>query len=101
MRQFVLPALFTIATGAMALSSTQAAPARGEVAIAFPPFTSELAAWDIVRAAGGSIVAPTRIPSVVVAFSPDDGFQDRARRLGALLFFNASGLCAPLKDTPK
>ena len=99
MRQFLLAIAFAAVTGVVALSGSMAAPARGEVAIAFPPFTSEIAAWDIVRAAGGSLVAPTRLPNVVVAFAPDEGFQQRARELGALLFFRATGLCAPLKDT--
>lgn len=98
MRQFLLAIAFAVITGAVVLSGSMAAPMRGEVAVAFPPFTSEMVAWDIVRAAGGSLVAPTHLPNVVVAFAPDEGFQQRARALGAMLFFNATGLCAPLKD---
>lgn len=75
-----------------------AAPIRGEVAVAFAPFTSEAAAWDIVRAAGGYLIAPTRLSNVVVVFAPDEEFQQRARALGAWMFFNATGLCAPRKD---
>jgi hypothetical protein len=85
-RHFLLAIAFAVTTVTVVLSESMAAPERGEVAIAFPPFTSEMAAWEIVRAAGGSLVSPTRLPNVVVAFAPDKGFQERAQALGALLF---------------
>lgn len=68
-------------------------PARGEMAVVFAPFTGELAAWALVREAGGLIVSPTQISNVVIAYAPDDGFQDRVRALGALFFVSATGLC--------
>jgi hypothetical protein len=98
-RQFLLAFVFSIAVGVITLSGSVAAPARGEVAVVFRPFTSEAEAWNIIRAAGGYLVAPTRLPNVVVAFAPDEGFQARAQSLGAFLFLNATGLCAPLKET--
>lgn len=92
--------LFSVAAATIGLTGSLASPARGAVAVAFPPFTSEQTAWAIIREAGGSLVAPTRLPNVVVAFAPDADFQNRARALGAWLFMNATGLCAPLTETP-
>jgi len=95
MRQFAPALLFSTLT-VLLVSAYLLAPAdRGQMAVAFPPFTSEATAWSIVRAAGGYAVAPTRLPNVVVAYAGDAGFQERARSLGALFFLNATGLCAP------
>lgn len=92
----LLPVMILTVAGAMlAGAQTMAAPQSGQMAVAFPPFISETAAWEVVREAGGYVVAPTRLPNVVVAYAPDPDFQDRARRLGALLFLSAKGLCAP------
>jgi|GEM_PF-1041668 hypothetical protein len=94
-KQF-LPAILFAAFSALALATPMPAPERGEMAIVFPPFTSEETAWALVRQAGGSLVAPTRLPNVVVAYAPDSGFQQRMSEMGALFFLAAAGLCAPL-----
>lgn len=94
-KQF-LPALLFAAFSALALAAPLRAPETGEMAIVFPPFTSEETAWAIVRQAGGSLVAPTRLPNVVVAYASDSGFQERISALGALFFVAATGLCAPI-----
>lgn len=99
-RQLIPALLFSIAAAAIGLGNSMAAPARGEVAVAFMPFTSETTAWSIILAAGGAVVAPTRLPNIVVAFAPDAEFQDRVRALGAIAFFTATGLCAPTNETP-
>ena len=99
MRQFLPAVLFSVGAAAIGLQGIIATPARGAVAVAFPPFTSEATAWAIVRDAGGSLVGPTRLPNVVVAFAPDAQFQERARALGAWFFVNAPGLCAPITET--
>jgi len=80
------------------LAGSLAPAERGEVAVVFSPATSEAAAWAIIRAAGGQLVAPTRLGNIVVAYAPDPDFQQRARDLGALFFLKAGGLCAPLTD---
>lgn len=94
-KQF-LPAILFAAFSAFALAAPMPAPGKGEMAVVFPPFTSEETAWALVRQAGGSLVAPTRFPSVVVAYAPDSGFQQRISEMGALFFLAAAGLCAPL-----
>lgn len=94
-KQF-LPALLFAAFSALALAAPQRAPETGQMAVVFPPFTSEETAWAIVRQAGGSLVAPTRLPNVVVAHAADSGFQTRVGALGALFFLAATGLCAPI-----
>lgn len=71
---------------------------KGQMAVAFAPFTSEETAWSIVRAAGGYAVGPTKISNIVVAYADHADFQQRARSLGALFFLKASGLCAPQPD---
>ena len=95
MRELVPALCFSAIAVALAVGMTMAAPARGEMAVAFSPFTSELTAWAIIREAGGLMVAPTKLPNVVVVYAADDAFQERARALGALLFLKATGLCAP------
>ncbi|MBE7732336.1 hypothetical protein [Devosia faecipullorum] len=72
------------------------APETGEMAVIFPPFTTEETAWAIVRDAGGAFVAPTRIPNIIVAHTNDTGFQRRVQEMGAIFFLAANGLCAPL-----
>lgn len=84
---------------AVALAAPLRAPDIGQVAVVFSPLTSEETAWTLVREAGGSIVAPTRIPNIVVAYAHDAGFQARLRELGGLFFLAASGLCAPLTSS--
>ena len=91
-----LPAIAFALVSAVALAAPMRAPELGQMAVVFPPFTTEETAWALVRDAGGSIVAPTRIPNIVVAYAHDDGFQDRLRQSGGLFFLAASGLCAPL-----
>ena len=95
MRDF-LPALaLTLIASVIGFSTVIAAPPQGEMAVVFPPFTSEQQAWAAIRAAGGLMVGPTRISNVVVVFAPSEGFQAAARSQGALLFLKAEGLCSP------
>ncbi|WP_375452613.1 hypothetical protein [uncultured Devosia sp.] len=93
----LVPALaFAVLSAGLALATTMAAPQTGEMAVVFPPFTDERTAWALVSQAGGLVVAPTRVPNVVVAYAPDPQFQSRIARLGALFFIAARGLCANL-----
>jgi hypothetical protein len=95
----LLPALLFALVSALVLAAPLRAPDTGQIAVVFPPFTTEQTAWSLVREAGGSIVAPTRIPNIVVAYAHDADFQSRMRTLGGLFFLAASGLCAPLTST--
>jgi hypothetical protein len=92
---FVPAAFFALLAVTTVLVAAMAAPAKGQMAVVFPPMTSELTAWALVRQAGGLIVAPTQLPNVVVAYAPDETFQSRVQSLGALFLFAAEGLCAP------
>ncbi|MGV8833213.1 MAG: hypothetical protein ACOH2N_14655 [Devosia sp.] len=98
MRQFAPALIFSTVSFFLVAAFMLAPQAKGEMAVAFPPFTSEETAWSIVRAAGGYVVGPTRLPNIVVAYAADADFQQRARQLGALFFLNASGLCSPQID---
>lgn len=92
----LLPALLLSAFVFIAAAiGAYAPPARGEMAVVFPPGTSEQRAYGAILAAGGSFVGPTHFDNIVVAFAADTGFADRVRATGALLLLAAHGLCAP------
>lgn len=92
----MLPAvLFALLSAGAVVGVTMAPRSTGEMAVVFPPLTDELTAWAIVREAGGLIVSPTQLSNIVVAYAPDDQFQNRVRKLGALFFVAARGLCGP------
>jgi len=99
MRDFVPALMFSLAVLLISFTTVAAAPEQGEMAVVFPPFTSEQAAWTAILQAGAFVVAPTRLSNIVVIYAPSADFQQRARAEGALLFVKAEGLCAPL--TPK
>lgn len=93
----MLPAIgFSAVAAFLFLALTLQAPARGDMAVAFPPFTDEATAFALVRDAGGHVVGPTRVPGIVVAHAVTPDFQDRIRSLGALFFLKATGLCTPI-----
>lgn len=98
LRDFVPAILFAALTVAAVIGATLSAPPKGQMAVVFPPMTSELTAWALVREAGGLIVGPTQLANIVVAYAPDETFQNRVRALGALFFLTATGLCAPASD---
>lgn len=97
-RDFVPAIAFTLLFTGTVYGATMLPPPAGEMAVVFPLMTSELTAWALVREAGGLIVAPTKLPNVVVAYAPDETFQSRVQSLGALFFFAAKGLCAPAAE---
>lgn len=96
MREFWPAIGFSTFVVLLGLSAAVAAPERGEMAVIFPPFTAETAAWSAIRTAGASIVAPTQFSNIVVVQAADAGFQQRARDLGALFFIKAAGLCGSI-----
>jgi hypothetical protein len=89
-----LPAGLFALVGAAAIAAPQAAPDMGEMAVIFPPFTSETDAWERVHQAGGYVVGPTNFSNIVVVYADDAQFKDRAGQYGALWFTAATGLCA-------
>lgn len=91
----VFPAIaFAALSLSLGFSVVMAPPAKGELAVVFPPLTDEMTAWAIVRSAGAQMVGPTQFPNIVVAYAPDQRSQDRMRQLGALFFLAAKGLCS-------
>lgn len=97
----LLPALMlAILVFVAGASSFYAPPAQGEMAVVFPFGTSEPAAYALVLAAGGKFVGPSRLPNIIVAFAPDEGFGQRIREAGALFLLAAQGLCGPLPSEP-
>jgi len=90
------PAVFvaglTLAVGA---ASAYTPPARGEMAVVFPPWVDEVEAFGLVAEAGGQIVGPSRFGNIVIAFAPDAGFAARVAEQGALFTLKATGFCGP------
>ncbi len=94
----LLPAVLIAGLAAVgATAAYYAPPETGEMAVMFAPGTDEVLAWQVVLAAGGSFVAPSRFTNVLIAYAPDPGFADRVRAAGALFTFAAQGLCGPVR----
>jgi anti-sigma factor RsiW len=89
-----IPAFAFLVFGATAFALPLAAPKTGEMAVVFLPNVSESEAHRLVASAGGSIVGPTRINNIVVAYATDPDFQNRMIERGAILFLAATGLCS-------
>ncbi len=98
----MLPALliaaFAFLSGGVAFYS---APATGEMAVIFPPSTSEQAAYAAIVGAGGKFVSGTKFDNIAVAYAEDPAFAQRVQALGGLLVLAARGLCAPTTDPPE
>lgn len=93
----ILPALaLALVTAASSIAVSYSPPDTGQMAVVFPLFTDEQSAWQMVFAAGGSVVASSRFSNVVVAFAPDADFASRVRAAGGLFTLAARGLCEPL-----
>ena len=59
MRDFVPALVFSLAVLLITFTTVAAAPEQGEMAVVFPPFTNEQAAWSAILEAGGFVVGPT------------------------------------------
>jgi hypothetical protein len=93
----IVPALaVALLTLGASLVTLYAPPAQGEMAVVFPPGTSEGVVFAAIRDAGGGFVAPSRFSNIVVAFGRDPGFAARIRAHGALFLLAAHGLCGPV-----
>lgn len=71
-----------------------APPARGEMAIVFPPGTSESYAYGAIVSSGGKIVGTSRFQNIVVAYAQDEGFRSRILDHGGWFALAAKGLCS-------
>lgn len=71
-----------------------APPERGELAVIFPPWFSEIAAIESIMAAGGAIVGRGKFDNVIIAFASDSEFAGRVFEHGAWFLASARGLCA-------
>lgn len=94
-----LPALLIAALAiGVGLVGLRPAPAQGEMAVVFSPWTDATEAHRSVVAAGGSLADSSRFPNIIIAYSSDPGFADRVRQAGAWFLFAATGLCGPIAD---
>ncbi|MET3924221.1 hypothetical protein [Devosia sp. 2618] len=91
----VAAALLTFS--AMAIGYHQP-PERGEIGVVFPPWVSQIEAFDAVIDAGGRLTAVGRFPNIVIAFALDGDFAQRVTARGALFVTAARGLCAPVEE---
>jgi hypothetical protein len=88
----VLVAIVALGGGAAA---SYAPPAVGQMAVVFAPWMPEGQALQIIMAAGGRIVGPSRFDNIEIAYATDSEFTTRVRAAGAWFTFAAEGLCSP------
>ncbi|MBL1405810.1 MAG: hypothetical protein COC00_007490 [Rhizobiales bacterium] len=72
-----------------------APPASGQMAVFFPPNTSETTAFEAVSNAGGSFVGSSRFSNIIIVYAPDEGFRQRISNHGGWFTLAAQGLCSP------
>lgn len=89
----VLPAAILAATSLAAVAAMKLAPGQpGEpVAALFMPGVGADGAFRRVLAAGGEVLRPGGLPSVLIARSADPDFAAALYRMGAVLVANANG----------
>lgn len=75
-----------------------APPKAGEMAVVFPPGTSEGAAYSAIVDAGGRIVSTSRFDNIIIAYALDEGFRDRIGQHGGWFTLAATGLCSPINS---
>lgn len=74
-----------------------APPSTGQMAVFFPPNTSEITAFTAVSKAGGSFVGSSRFSNIIIVNAPDKGFRKRISNHGGWFTLAAEGLCSPSK----
>ena len=72
-----------------------APPAEGQMAVFFPPNTSETSVFSAISSAGGSFVGTSRFSNIIIVYAPDSGFRKRISKYGGWFTLAAEGLCAP------
>jgi len=72
-----------------------APPEKGQMAVFFPPSTTESVAISAIASAGGSFVSSSRFANIVIAYAPDAGFRERIAKHGGWFTLAAEGLCSP------
>ena len=93
----LLPAtMLALVAAGVGAADLRPAPAVGEMAVVYAPWVGETDAMRAVVAAGGLIAGNSRMGNVVIAYSTDPDFSERAKRQGAWLTFAATGLCGPV-----
>lgn len=91
----ILPALgLSFCVLVFGAAAVYAPPARGEMAIVFPPGTSERDAYGAIVSSGGKIVGTSRFQNIVVAYAQDEGFRSRIIEHGGWFTLAATGLCS-------
>lgn len=74
-----------------------APPSKGQMAVFFPPNTSELTAFAAISTAGGSFIGTSRFSNIVIVYATDVGFRQRISKHGGWFTLAAQGLCSPSK----
>jgi len=72
-----------------------APPAKGQMAVFFPPNTSEPMAIAAIASAGASFVGSSRFENIIIVYAPDTGFRQRISQHGGWFTLAAEGLCSP------
>lgn len=72
-----------------------APPVKGQMAVFFPPGTTEVVAITAIARAGGSFVGSSRFSNIIIAYAPDGGFRQRISKHGGWFTLAAEGLCSP------
>jgi len=85
-RRPLLAALVLMAASTVALAGLEARPREGsDVAAIFPPWVTGVGAFARVAQAGGSVVRPGALDTILVAHSDAPGFAERLQTVGAWL----------------
>lgn len=74
-----------------------APPIQGQMAVVFPPNTSEITAFTAVTNAGGSFIGTSRFSNIIIVNAPDAKFRQRISNHGGWFTLAAQGLCSPSK----
>ena len=97
----LLPAAILAATSLAAVAAMKLAPRQpgAPVAALFMPGVGAESAFRRVVAAGGEVLRPGEIPSVMIARSPNPDFPAALYRMGAVLVADANGARGCLTPT--
>lgn len=94
-RAFVPAVLIALAAIVIEIVVFYAPPDEGQMAVFFPPSTTEVTAIAAIARAGGSFVGSSRFSNIIIAYAPDDGFRQRISNHGGWFTLAAEGLCSP------
>lgn len=97
-RDILLAVLFSLFAAALGLFGYLQPPAKGEMAVVFPPWTDERQIVQAIVLSGARIVGPTRIAGTYVAIIDSPEQFEFLHQSGAIFFTAARGICGPIKQ---